>query len=170
MSLAGLAVYCVLLNTPVREQEFRIAPMWRRAAAFAVDFWFGIFTLGALSGFVHVLLETSRTGKFQWQYHRDYLVATDGVSFVLVFAGLAALVAYFLLPLMKRGQTVGCWIFKLATVNLDGYVIYMPFSTGMRRLFAEFRGVCSPLRTFRKRDEQGRTFYDIESGFTVVRY
>jgi hypothetical protein len=170
MSLVGLAVYCVLLNTRVKEQQFRIAPMWRRAAAFAIDFWFSIFTLCALFGFLDVLLEATRTGKFQWQYHRDYLVLTDWINFILVFASLAAIVAYFLLPLMRKGQTVGCWIFRLATVNLDGYVIYIPFSTGMRRLLAEFRGVCSPLRTFRKRDEQGRTFYDIDSGFTVVRY
>jgi uncharacterized RDD family membrane protein YckC len=126
--------------------------------------------LGALFGFVDVLLEAARTGIFQWHFHRDYLVATDGVSLALVFVGLATLVAYFLLPLMMRGQTVGCWIFRLATVNLEGYLVYLPFSTAMRRLLAEFRGVCSPLRTLRKRDEQGRTFYDIESGFTVVCY
>jgi uncharacterized RDD family membrane protein YckC len=170
MGLVGLAVYCVLLNTPVKGQELRVAPMWRRTAAFVVDFWFVIFTSGALLGCIDVLLEATRTGIFRWHFHRDYLVATDGVSFALVLVGLAAFVAYFLLPLVRRGQTVGCWIFSLATVNFDGYVIYTPFSTAIRRLLWEFRGVCSPLKTFRKRDEQGRTFYDIESGFTVVCY
>jgi hypothetical protein len=170
MGIGGLAVYCVVLNVPVKGQEFRVAPTWRRAAAFVVDFWFAIFTLGALFGFIDVVLEAARTGIFQWHFHRDYLVATDGVSLALVFVGLAAFVAYFLLPLMRRGQTVGCWILRLAIVNLDGCVVYLPFSTAMRRLFAEFRGVCSPLKTFRKRDEQGRTFYDLESGFTVVCY
>lgn len=170
MGLVGLIVYCVLLNTPVGEQGFRVAPMWRRAAAFAVDFWSAVFSLGALFGFIDILLEAARTGTFQWHFHRDYLVATDGASVALVFVGLAAFVTYFLLPLMSRTQTVGCWIFRLATVNLDGYAVYLPFSTAMRRLLAEFRGVCSPLKTFRKRDEQGRTFYDLESGFTVVCY
>lgn len=170
MSLLGLVVYCILLNTRVKEQEFRVASMWKRAAAFVVDFWFAVFTLGALFGCVDILLEANRTGIFRWHFQRDYLVASDGASLVLVFVGLAAFVAYFLLPLMRRGQTVGCWIFRLATVNSDGYVIYLPFSIAVRRLFAEFRGVCSPLKTFRKRDQQGRTFYDLESGFTVVSY
>ena len=170
MGVVGLALCCILLNTPVRAQEFRIASMWRRAAAFVVDFWFAVFTLGAVFGFLDVLLEAARTGRFQWQFHRDYLVSTDGLSFAFVFVSLAAFVGYFLLPLMRRGQTVGCWIFRLATVNLDGYVIYLPFSAAMRRLLWEFRGVCSPLKTFRKRDVEGRTFYDVESGFTVVSY
>ena len=144
MGIVGLAVYCVLLNIPVKEQEFRPAPMWRRAAAFAVDFWFAIFTLGALFGFIDVSLEAARTGIFQWHFHRNYWAATDWVSLVLTFVGLATFVAYFLLPLMRRSQTVGCWMFRLATVNFDGYAIYMPFSTAIRRLLAEFRGVCSP--------------------------
>jgi uncharacterized RDD family membrane protein YckC len=170
MGLMGLAIYCVILNTPANVQEFYVAPMWRRALAFAVDFWFVIFTLGALFEFIDVSLEAARTGRFQWRFHRNYWTATDWVSLALALVSLSTFVAYFLLPLMKRGQTVGCWIFRLATVNLDGYVIYVPFSIGIRRLLAEFPGVCSPLRTFRKRDEQGRTFYDIESGFTVASY
>ena len=170
MSVVGLVVYCILLNTRVRVENFSVAPLWRRAAAFVVDFWFAVFTLGALFGFVDVFLEASRTGIFRWHFQRDYLVSADGASVVFVFVGLAAFVAYFLLPLMRRSQTVGGWIFRLATVNSDGFVVYLPLSIAARRLFAEFRGLTSPLRTLRKRDEQGRTFYDIESGFTVVSY
>jgi uncharacterized RDD family membrane protein YckC len=170
MSVLGLMVYWILLNTPVKVENFSVAPLWRRAAAFAVDFWFAVFTLGALFGFVDVLLEANRTGIFRWHFQRDYLVSSDGVSLVFVFVDLAAFVAYFLLPLMRRSQTVGSWIFRLATVNFDGFVVYLPFSIAARRLFAEFRGLTSPIRTLRKRDEQGRTFYEIESGFTVVSY
>ena len=99
--------------------------MWRRASAFVIDFWFAIFTLGALFGLIDVSLEAVRTGTFVWHFHRDYSVASDGASLILVFIGLAAFVAYFLLPLMRRRQTLGCWIFKLATVNLEGYVVYL---------------------------------------------
>jgi uncharacterized RDD family membrane protein YckC len=150
--------------------EFRVAPIWRRAAAFVVDFWFAAFTMGALFGCVDVSLEASRTGIFRWHFQRDYWVATDTLGFVLVFVGLGASIAYFLLPLMRRGQTVGCWIFRLVTVNSEGYVVNLPFSIAIRRLLLEFRGLCSPLKTIKKRDEQGRTFYDIESGFSVVCY
>ena len=170
MSVLGLMIYCTLLNTRVRVESFSVAPLWRRAAAFVVDFWFAGFTVCALSGFVDILLEANRTGIFRWHFQRYYLVSTDGASVVFVFVGLAAFVAYFLLPLMRRSQTVGSWIFRLATVNCDGFVVRLPLSIAARRLFASFRGLTSPLRTLRKRDEQGRTFYDIESGFTVVSF
>ncbi len=170
MSVIGLVVYGVLPNTPANVENFSVAPLWRRAAAFVVDFWFVVFTLGGLSGWVVLLLEANRTGNFRWYFERDYLVPSDGASIFLVFMGLAALVAYFLFPLMRRSQTVGGWIFRLATVNSDGFVVYLPLSVAARRLFAEVRGLTSPLRTLRNRDERGRTFYDIESGFTVVSY
>ena len=48
MSPAGLAIYVIILSTTVEVQGFHVAPMWRRAAAFIVDFWFSVFTMGAL--------------------------------------------------------------------------------------------------------------------------
>jgi RDD family protein len=170
MGLSMMLIYFVLLNTRAKEHKFSVAPIWRRAAAFAVDFWFALFALSALFGCIDVLLEAFRTGTFRWNFERDYWVASDSLSAALVLLFLAALVAYFLLPLMHRGQTVGAWIFRLATVNSDGCIVYLPFSVATRRLRAEFRGLRYPLNTIRKRDEQGRTFYDIESGFTVVSY
>lgn len=170
MGVSMLLIYFVLLNTRVKQHKFRVAPIWRRAAAFAVDFWCAIFTIGALSGCVDVLLEAFRTGSWRWHFERDYSVASDSISLALVFLFLAAFVAYFLLPLMYRGQTVGNWIFRLVTVNSDGSVVRLPLLVAIRRLFASFRGLGSPLRTIRKRDGDGQTFYDIESGFTVVSY
>jgi len=169
ISLVGLTLYCVLVNTKANVIELHSAPMWRRTAAFAMDFWFALFTLSALFGLVPLLFEAVRTGVFRWHFQRDHWTPTDGADVALVLVFLATFVAYFLLPLMRRGQTVGCWVFRLATVNADGYVVYVPFSTAIRRLLAEFRGVCSPFKTFRTLDGDGQTFYDRESGFTVVR-
>jgi uncharacterized RDD family membrane protein YckC len=165
-----LLIYVVVLAPRSEEHQFHIASIWRRAAACAVDLWFALFALSALFGCIPVLLESFRTGTFRWRFERDYLVASDWLSFALVFLFLAAFVAYFLLPLMRRGQTVGAWIFRLVTVNSEGSVVNLPFWTGIRRLRAEFRGLASPLRTIRTMDSQGRTFYDVESGFTVVSY
>jgi len=109
MSVLGLVVYFILLNTRVKVEASSIAPLWRRAAAFVIDFWFAVFTLGALFGFIDILLEANRTGIFRWHFQRDYLVSADGASLVFVFVSLAAFVGYFLLPLMRRSQTVGGW-------------------------------------------------------------
>jgi hypothetical protein len=71
---------------------------------------------------------------------------------------------------MKGSQTVGCWILRLATVNPDGYALILPCSVAVRRVWWEFRGLCSPIKSLKTRDAEGRTFYDIESGFAVIRY
>jgi uncharacterized RDD family membrane protein YckC len=169
-SVVGLVAYGIILGTPVMQQEFRIASMWKRLGAFLVDFWFAVFTLGASFGFVDVLVEARRTGVFHWQFQRDYLVSTDGFSAAAVLVGLVAFAAYFLVPLMRRSQTIGCWIFGLVTVNSSGHVAVLPFRTALSRVYAEFRGLCAPLKTFRTRDEDGQTFYDRDSGFTVVSF
>ncbi len=168
--VALLLIYCLLLNTRVDQHEFRVAPIWRRAAALATDFWVAVYSLSALFACIPVFLEARRTGIFRWNFQRDHTVSSDWVHWLVVLVYLAAFVAYFLLPLMRRGQTLGAWIFRLVTVNSDGYIVSLPFRVAVRRLRAEFRGLISPLKTLRKRDEQGRTFYDIESGFTVMSY
>ena len=170
MSLAGILLYLIVIRTRIREHKSVVAPIWRRATAFLIDFWFCCFTLGALVGWVDVLLQARRTGVFQWHFQRDYSVPSDNLVVVLVLMSLAATIGYFLLPLLRGGQTVGCWLLRLATINSVGYVVALPIKTAASRLFLEFRGLCSPFRTFRKRDAQGQTFYDVESGFTVVCY
>lgn len=169
-SIAMITIYCLVHGHRVEIMEPRIASMWRRAVAFVVDFWVVVFSMGALSGYGAVMLEAHRTGVFRWYFERDYEVASDSFAVVLIFVSLAALVAYFLLPLMKGGQTVGEWIFRIVTVNLDGYAIALPFSVAIRRLYATFRGLVSPVKMLRRRDEQGRTLYDLESGYTMVSY
>ena len=165
-----LLIYCLLLSTRVEQHEFRIAPIWRRAAAFVIDFWVALYSLSALVACIPVLLEARRTGTFRWNFQRDYGVTSDWVYWPIVLLYLAAFVIYFLLPLMRRGHTLGGWIFRIATVNSEGYVVKLPISTALRRLYAGFGGLISPLKTIRTRDEQGRTFYDVESGFTVISY
>lgn len=170
VSVFFVIVYLILLNHRLEVQNDRIAPMWCRVSAFAIDFWFALFTLSSLSALIPLVSEAERTGAFNWHFQRDYAVPADGFGAVLVLGCLCALVAYFVLPLMRGGQTVGGWILHLATVNADGYVIHLPLSGALRRIWWEFRGLCSPIKSLKKRDSEGRTFYDIESGFTVIRY
>lgn len=171
LSALLLMSYVVTLNTRIDQHSFRIAPLWRRTGAWIIDSWVGVFSFGSLGGFVSVASEALRLGVFRWQFQRNYLVATDyWISLALLIAGLAAFVAYFLLPLMLAGQTVGSWIFRVVTVNADSCIVRLPFRIAMNRLLAVLQGAMSPIKTIRKRDSQGRTQYDIKSGFTVVTY
>lgn len=170
ISVLFLLVYCVLLNLTLELGAFRIAPMWKRIAAFCIDFWIALFALANLFGTIPLVIEAFRTGVFKRNFARDYAVPSDASAIPIAIIALVAFSAYFVLPLMKRTQTVGFWLLRLATVNLNGFAVYLPFWTAVRRVRVAFRGVCSPRRTFRERDEEGRTFYDRESGFTVVEY
>jgi uncharacterized RDD family membrane protein YckC len=170
VSLLFAGFYWLLVSSRVEIGQLRVASMWSRVAAFVVDMWFALFTLACLFGIVPLLLEAAHTGVFQWHFERHYAVAADAAGIVLVLVSLTAFAGYFLLPLFRGSPTIGCWIFRLAIVNSNGYAVRLPLGTAMRRMAAELRGLCSPIKTFRTRDQEGRTFYDRDSGFTVVRY
>ena len=94
------------------------------------------------------------------------------ISF-LILVGIAAMASYFVLPLANRRQTLGRWLLRIATVNADGLVLNLPLRVAFRWAYAEMSELFSPFflwKTLREKDEQGRTFHDRESGFTVVRY
>ena len=168
LSVLGIILFCFLMRVEVRVGEFYIPSLKRRFAAFLFDLWFLLFTMVGISSLTHLLLESQRTGTFQWHFERNYAVASDVVDAAVILFNLSVMVLYFVLPLTKRRRTVGCWIFRLATVSAGGSALYLPLSTALWRTFMEFRGLCSPVRTVKERDTQGRTWYDRETGLMVV--
>lgn len=170
VGVIGFVLFYLLMRTEIRIEEVQVAALWRRFASFLIDFWFFVFSLSSIGAIVPLLAEAVRTGTFKWHFERDYLVAFDSVSIVLIFAGMAAMILYFAVPLANRRQTTGCFILKIATVSGGGSLINLPLSTALWRIFKEFTGLCTPWRTIRDRDSQGRTWYDRETGFTVVKY
>lgn len=171
-SCLGIVLFGILMKADLPKQigEFQIPSMSRRLCAFLLDFWFALFTLSGLFGILPVLLEARRTGVFQWHFQRDYVSTSDWFNVAAVFVFMGAVLLYFALPLARRKQTVGCWVLRLATIRPSGDVLYLPLSVAMWRVFKEFTGVCSPWKTLGQRDAQGRTWYDRETGFMVVRY
>jgi hypothetical protein len=170
ISVLGIICFCVLMRSQIRTIEFRAAPLPLRFAAFLLDMWFFIFAIGSVGSFPFLILEARRTGTFKWQFERDYSVSSDNLAVALVFAYLALMVLYFVLPLARRRQTIGGWICRLATVSGNGDVLNLPVSTAAWRVFKEFMGLVRPIKTIKEIDTQGRTWYDRETGFSVVRY
>jgi hypothetical protein len=165
-----ISFFCVLMTVRVRIGAFQASSIQRRLAAFLVDLWIVMFSVIGTLSFIPLLLEARRTGTFQWNYARDYYTGSDGIMFALILVGLGLVVLYFVMPLATRRQTIGSLIFGLATVDAGGNVLHLPMSTALWRAYMEFRGLCSPIRTIKERDSQGRTWYDRETGFMVVRY
>jgi hypothetical protein len=122
---------------------------------------------------IALLLEAERTKSFYWHFERNYWVGSDSAMFVLVLLSIVAMAGYFVLPLANRRQTVGFWILRIATVTSDGTVLYLPLSTAIRLKYLEFRELFSLFnlwKVVKGKDAQGRTFYDRETGFMVVRF
>jgi uncharacterized RDD family membrane protein YckC len=170
LSVLGLFFYSFLLNVEVRVGEWRAASLQVRLAAFLFDLWFLLLCIGGMGSILSLLLEANRIGKFQWHFERDFSVASDGVDFALVLVFLTLVILYFIWPLSRRRQTVGCWIFRLATVSPNGDVLNLPLSTAAWRVLMEFAGIIHLIRTVKERDAQGRTWYDRETGLMVVQY
>lgn len=170
MSLFGIALFCLVMQMELRVVDFRAASLWRRFAAFLIDFFFCLLTLSGIAAIFPLLGEALRTGAFKWHFERNHFVAFDAANAIIILVYMGAFILYFAFPLTKRRQTLGCFIFRIATLSAGESLLYLPLSTALWRVFKEFTGLCSPLRTIKERDSQGRTWYDRETGFIVVSY
>jgi len=170
LSILGALLFIFLMTREVHVETFQPSSLWRRFVAFVFDCWFLLFTVVGISSLLHLLVEAQRTGAFRWRYAQESGVAPDGADTVLILVNLTVMFMYFVIPLARRRQTVGQWLFRLATVSANGSVLYLPFSTALWRTFMAFRGLISPWRFWKETDAQGRTWYDRETGFIVVRY
>lgn len=142
----------------------------RRIAAGLIDFWFSLLTLSGISALLPLGLEAVRTGHFTWHFQRTYTVSTDGFALPSMFAFLALMVLYYVFPLTRGKQTVGCFIMRIKVTPPFGDRGRFTFHQAIRRTYYEFNGF-SPFLWLSKdwdRDGQGRTWYDIKSDCTVV--
>jgi len=169
LSILGIIFFIFLMTREVHVETSQAASLRRRFVAFLFDCWFLLLTVFGVSSLLHLLLEARRNGAFRWHFEQES-GSPDGADAVLILVNLTVMFMYFVIPLARRRQTVGQWLFSLATVSADGSVLYLPFSTALWRTFMAFRGLISPWRFLKETDVQGRTWYDRETGFTVVRF
>jgi hypothetical protein len=169
MSILGILLFVFVVTRRVQVETFQASSLKRRFAAFIFDCWFLLLTVVGVSSLLHLLLEAHRSGTFRWRYETE-TSASDGADTAIVLINLSVMFMYFVVPLARRKQTVGQWLFRLATISAGGSVLYLPFSTALWRTFMAFRGLISPWRFLKETDAHGRTWYDRETGFTVVRF
>jgi len=141
----------------------------RRILAFLIDFWFSLLTLSGIGALVPLWLEAARTGHFRWYFQREYAVSTDG-TFALPasLAFMALMFLYFMFPLTRGKQTVGCFIMRLKVTPPFGDGGCFTFREALKRTFYEFNGMATFLTRAWNRDGQGGTWYDIRTNCTVV--
>lgn len=169
LSILGIFLFIFVMTREVQVETFQVSSLKRRFTAFIFDCWYLLLTVVGVSSLLHLLLEAHRSGTFRWRYEIE-TGASNGADAAIVLINLTLMFMYFVVPLARRKQTVGQWLFRLATVSEGGNVLYLPFSTALWRTFMAFRGLVSPWRFLKETDAQGRTWYDRETGFTVVRF
>jgi hypothetical protein len=170
LSILGIFLFIFVITREVRFKTFEASSLKRRFAAFIFDCWYLLLSVVGVSSLLHLLLEAKRSGVFRWHYEIENRVVSDGADAAIVLINLTAMLMYFVIPMARRRQTVGQWLFRLATVSTGGSVLYLPFSTALRRIVLAFCGLCWPWRFLNETDADGRTWYDRETGFTVMRY
>jgi uncharacterized RDD family membrane protein YckC len=169
-SALGVLLFVVLI---VGRQQVKISGIpawWRRVLASCVDFYFFVLTVAPISALLDLELEARRTGHFAWHFDRAYVVETDVVVGVpMVLLCLALLFLYFVFPLTRGRQTVGCFVMKTKVTPPFGDQGLFTWRTAARRTWYEVQGICRLTLLLRpKRDAEGNTWYDIESDCRVV--
>jgi uncharacterized RDD family membrane protein YckC len=168
-SIAGIVLLAFLLKLEVEEFPAGVPSAWRRFFAFLIDFWFSLAILASLGGIVPLWLESMRTGQFSWHFERNYSVPSDEIFIIpLVLITIALMFLYFVWPLTKGKQTVGCFIMRIRVALPFGSRGALTFRTAVRRVWLEFTGMGSFLLKRDDRDSEGRTWYDRESNCTVI--
>jgi uncharacterized RDD family membrane protein YckC len=166
----SVALYVALMIANDATVTLGVASIKRRIVAFLVDFWFSLLGLSAIGALLPLCLEAMRTGHFSWTFERSYTENTDvllGVPLILVTMGLMFL--YFVIPLTKGKQTVGCLVMGINVTPPFGEEGQFTFSQAVKRTWFEFRGLCTlPFTLKGGRDGGGRTWYDIETNCRVV--
>jgi uncharacterized RDD family membrane protein YckC len=166
----SVALYVALMLVNDATVALGMASMKRRIVAFLVDFWFSLLGLSAIGALLPLCLEAMRTGHFSWTFERSYTENTDvllGLPLVLVMMGLMFL--YFVIPLTKGKQTVGCLVMGIKVTPPFGDEGQFTFPQAVRRTWFEFRGLCAwPFTLKDGRDSEGRTWYDVETNCRVV--
>ncbi len=171
-SLSGVLLYLYLLHARIEVLATSKASLWRRLGSFLIDFYFAGSTIMWLVGLIAVLVESGRTGRFEWQFQRWYGVRTDqlfGLPLVLVSMGLFFL--YFVYPLTKAKQTVGCYLLRVGTFSqfAPDRLVAMSLRDAAKRIVFEFRGLCAWWRSWRCK-ANGQTWYDEKTNVIVLRY
>jgi uncharacterized RDD family membrane protein YckC len=139
----------------------------RRVLAFLIDFWFSLSVVSSVGALIPLWLEAVRTGRFAWQFHRNYSTGTDGLSALSSLVFMALMVLYFAFPLTRGRQTVGYFIVGLRVAPPFGSEGCFTLKVSLQRTFYAFIGLAGVLTKKWKRDGQGRTWYDRKTESTV---
>jgi hypothetical protein len=168
-AIVALLIFLAVLRIKADETIRGVPTLARRFAALLIDFWFSILAVSSFATIIPLWLEAVRTGHFSWNFQRDHSVSTDEIfALPFVLANMVVIFLYFVIPLTKGKQTVGCFVMRLRVTPPFGTEGSFTFRQAVQRTWYEFRGLCGFLSTGKDRDSEGRTWWDRKTNCTVV--
>jgi len=172
-SAIAVVLFLVLMRTKASETPDGVPTLPRRYLAFILDFLFIVSFVSTIGALLPLWIESTRTGHFSWHFVRDYYVPADDIfGFPFIFLSMTIMLLYFVWPLTRDKQTLGCFFLRLKVTPPFGDRGAFTFRDAVRRTWYEFKGVCSVWRMKEGRDSSGRTWYDRETncGVVLIRY
>ena len=170
-SVLGLSLFTVLMTRRQSLSVVGVPAWWRRVTAFLIDFHFALITLVGTSEIAGLALRVTMTGHATPDYQSPHSMTPAFVVVIvtlLALVSLAALLLYFVFPLTKGRQTVGCFVMGIKVTPPFGIEGRFTWSAAIRRTWLEIHGTCSGTWFNPRRDADGNTWYDLESGCRVV--
>ena len=132
--------YWIAISDNARYDGTKPAGIFRRAVAYMVDLSIGFAIIPPVLAVPLLLVESSLTGSFVWEFNRTDLVPTDVLVGIPVLGFSIVLInLYFAYPLARGTQTPGCRLLGLVIIDFEeeGRV---PLGRAVMRSFLAFLG------------------------------
>jgi uncharacterized RDD family membrane protein YckC len=169
LATVALLIFVLVIRTKAEGNITGVPTLSRRFVAFLIDFWFSVWIVSNFAAIIPLWIEAARTGYFSWHFRRNYAVGTDEIfALPFVLASMALIFFYFVIPLTRGKQTVGCFVTRIRVTPPFGTEGVFTFRQAVQRTWCEFRGLCGFLWAGKDRDGEGRTWWDRQTSCTVV--
>lgn len=168
LSLAALIIlaYLVLMYAEPSANRVPLPDLFRRFAAFCLDFLIAIMVASPIMGILPVIAEWKRTGVFKWSFERNTPVASDSLLSLATFIlALVTLIFYFSLPILRHRPSPGTCILGYQVVPEEGTSLNL--ARASLRTLAGFIAVCGAVAAFVVRREQKKGQFWLDKVFNT---
>jgi uncharacterized RDD family membrane protein YckC len=135
-----IGLYVLLMYAEPAKLGKPLPGVFRRFAAFWIDFVLAMTSLAPVLGILLTVSEWRRTGVFRWNFARDTYARGDALLAMLSFlAASGALLLYYSVPLTRRKPSLGACIVGYMIVPENGDT--MPLGRAVLRNLLAFVAV-----------------------------
>ena len=139
---AGILIfaYWTAISDNARYDGTKPVGIFRRAVAYITDLWIALTILPTVLAVPLLMVESSLTGSFAWEFDRINLVPTDVlVGIPLLIISIVLINLYFAYPLTRGTQTPGCRLLGLTIIDFDEQD-RVPLGRAVMRSFLAYLG------------------------------